>query len=247
FTPEGRGGHVAVIDPRSNQIYFIGGSRLIPDRNPIKSSIIVYNLSNKVFYLDLKSQFSTNNPPYVELPGSQMTYGSEKGTAVVGGPSKDDVYIVGGTLQNFTLLNQIENNATITSNQTLMTNELLNTWNVTAPNIFIYRPSTKSWLSPKTVANGGPTIRRRSTSTVMDQDGRIIYIFGGREQIDTGSPTFICFNDTALSKWNIINAANPLQQYFQMITKYSSTTQGRAGHTATLFDNNTIIIIGGTT
>ncbi|CAG8568718.1 6955_t:CDS:2 [Dentiscutata heterogama] len=270
FTPEGRGGHVAVII--KNQIYFMGGSRKIPDVDPRKSSIRGYNLSNEVFSLGLTSQFSTVNPPYVDLTGtSQMIYGSEKGTAVVGGPNKEDVYLVGGTLQNLTLLNQIDHNATITSNQTLMINELINTWNVTNQNIFIYRPSTKSWLSPS--PNGGPTIRRRSTSTVIGQDGRIIYIFGGRAQIETGSLTFICFNelytyDTTVSAWSKINVANaPSPQknasridmnnisvfdtnsltWSYKTAESSTPIQARTGHTATLTpDNKKIIIIGGT-
>ncbi|CAG8660232.1 4941_t:CDS:2 [Dentiscutata erythropus] len=232
FTPEGRSGHVAVIV--NNQIYFMGGSRLIPDGNPIKSSIRKYNLSNEVFSLDLTSQFSTINPSYVKLPDSQMAYGSEKGTAVVGGPSKEDVYLVGSTLQNLTLLNQIDNNATITSNQTLMINELINTWNVTNQPIFVYRPSVQSWFSPD--SQGGPMIRRRSTSTVIDQNGRIIYMFGGRAQIETGSLTLICFNDlytydTTVSKWSQINAAN--------------APSPRSNSPAILLQNGKILYIGG--
>ncbi|CAG8517346.1 9394_t:CDS:2 [Dentiscutata heterogama] len=235
FTPDGRAGHVTVIV--KNQIYFMGGSREISDGDPRKSSIRGYNLSDEVFTLDLMSQFSTVNPPYVELPGtSKMIYGSAKGTAVVGGPSQEDVYLVEGAFQNLTLLNQIDHNATITSNQTLMVNELINTWNVTNQTIFIYRPSTKSWLSFESVAKGGPTIRRRSTSTIIDQDRRIIYIFGGRAELDTGSLTFICFNDlytydTAVSKWNKINAAN--------------APSPQSHSTATLLPNGKILYIGG--
>ncbi|CAG8719681.1 10829_t:CDS:1, partial [Scutellospora calospora] len=60
--------------------------------------------------------------------------------------------------------------------------------------------------------------RRRSTSTVIDNKKGVIYIFGGRVQVDTGSPTFICYNDlytfdTVLLSWNKINANNaPLPQ-----------------------------------
>ncbi|RIB15134.1 hypothetical protein C2G38_2094047 [Gigaspora rosea] len=235
LTSEGRGGHMSAIV--KDQIFFMGGSRKIPDGDPIKSSIRGYNLSDEVFSLDLMTQFSTVNPPYVVLSGtSQMIYGSEKGYAVVGGPSKQDVYLIGGALQNFTLLNQIDHNVTIVSNQTLMINELYNTWNVSDQNIFIYRPSTKSWLSPSSVAKGGPTIRRRSTSTVIDHEGRIIYIFGGRAERDTGSITFTCFNDlyaydTTVSRWNKINAAN--------------APSPRSHSTATLLPNGKILYIGG--
>ncbi|CAG8773358.1 22672_t:CDS:1, partial [Dentiscutata erythropus] len=78
FTPEGRGGHGAVII--NNQLYIMGGSRLIPDTSPFRSSIRRYNLSNEVFYLDLTSSFSTNKPPYVDLTGTsaRLQYGNEK-------------------------------------------------------------------------------------------------------------------------------------------------------------------------
>ncbi|CAG8595475.1 13477_t:CDS:1, partial [Racocetra fulgida] len=78
FTPEGRGGHEAVL--LKNTIYFIGGSRAIPNASPFKSSIRSYNLSNEIFYLDLASPFSTTSPPYVDLSGTsaRLQYGNEK-------------------------------------------------------------------------------------------------------------------------------------------------------------------------
>ncbi|CAG8520240.1 31670_t:CDS:2, partial [Racocetra persica] len=143
-----------------------------------------------------------------------MPYGSVKRTAVLGGADRGEVYLVGGTLQNLTLLYQIDHNETI-SNESLMLNELINTWNVTDKenrelNILIYRPSAQSWLIPRT--RGGPSIRRRSTSTVISQNEKI-YIFGGRAEIDTGSPDFILFNDvyiydTVTLGWNKISASN---------------------------------------
>ncbi|CAG8541258.1 15769_t:CDS:2 [Gigaspora margarita] len=205
---------------------------MIPKESPIKSSIRGYNLSNEIFFLDLASSFSTTSPLYVDLP--EMSYGSEKGTAVFGGPNKNDVYLVGGVFQNLMLLNQIDHNVMITLNQTLMLNELLNTWNVIDKHIFIYRPTTKTWIIPD-VQEEKPPIRRRSTSTVIDQN-RKIYMFGGRAQLDTGSLTFICFNDlytydTSISKWNNINAENaPLPQ---------------SHSTATLLPNSKILYIGG--
>ncbi|CAG8702167.1 18190_t:CDS:2, partial [Racocetra persica] len=207
-----RGGHEAVL--LKNTIYFMGGSHAIPNASPFKSSIRGYNLSNEIFYLDLASPFSTTSPPYVDLSGTsaRLQYGNEKSTALVGGPSNEEIHLVGGVQQNLTLLDQIDHNATTTTNQTLMINELFKTWNSTNQTIFIYRPTARIWMSPESVANiGAPTIRRRSTSTVISKG--IIYIFSGRAEIDTGSPTFTCFNDlytydTVLSRWNKIDASN---------------------------------------
>ncbi|CAG8808506.1 33859_t:CDS:2, partial [Racocetra persica] len=238
FTPEGRGGHVAAIVKDS--IYFMGGSRRVSDENEIKKKYPIrgYNLSDEVFSLDLTSSFSTVNPPFIDLSGtSRMIYGSIKGAAVSGGANKDDVYLVGGTLQNLTLLNQIDHNESI-SNQSLMLNELIKTWNVTDRemrelNIFIYRPTTQSWSIP--YIRGGPPIRRRSTSTVITQDGKI-YIFGGRAEIDTGSPALIHFNDiylydTITPRWTKINASN--------------APSVRSHSTAMLLPNGRILYIGG--
>ncbi|CAG8769516.1 15428_t:CDS:1, partial [Racocetra fulgida] len=133
-------------------------------------------------------------------------------TALVGGPSNEEIHLVGGVQQNLTLLDQIDRNATITSNQTLMINEFLKTWNSTNQTLFIYRSTARIWMTPESVANdNAPTIRRRSTSTVISKG--IIYMFGGRVEVDTGSPTFLCFNDlytydTILSRWNKIDANN---------------------------------------
>ncbi|CAG8651537.1 5631_t:CDS:2, partial [Racocetra persica] len=238
--PEGRGGHVAVIV--KDKIYFMGGSRRVSDDNPIKKrfSIRGYNLSDEVFYLDLTSSFSSENPPFIDLSGnidSRIPYGSVKGTAVPGGANNGDVYLVGGTLQNLTLLNQIDHNETITD-QSLMQTELINTWNVTDRenrelNILIYYPTSQSWLIPYT--RGGPPIRRRSTSTVINQDG-MIYIFGGRAEHDTGSPDLIFFNDiytydTITPKWTKVNASN--------------APSARSHSTATLLPNGKILYIGG--
>ncbi|CAG8596270.1 14857_t:CDS:2, partial [Dentiscutata erythropus] len=215
----------------------MGGSRSIPDTSPFKSSIRGYNLSNEVFYLDLTSSFSTSKPPYVDLTGTsaRLQYGNEKSVALVGGPANDEIFLVGGVQQDLSLLDQIDHNVTITSNQTFMINQLLNTWNTTNQTIFIYRPSGRTWLNPGSVAAvGGPTIRRRSTSTVF-VNGKL-YIFGGRAQIDTGSLVFTCFNDfytydTILSKWGKINADN--------------VPSPRSHSTATLLPDGKILYIGG--
>ncbi|RIB26700.1 hypothetical protein C2G38_195004 [Gigaspora rosea] len=135
-----------------------------------------------------------------------MKFGSEKGTAVLGGPTRVNVYLVGGVQQNLTRLNEIDKNSNITTNQTLLMIEEINkTYNMTDQSVFIYQPYGNTWLN---ILNqkGTPPTRRRSTSTVINQKG-IIYIFGGRSQADTGSPIFICYNDlftfdTTLVSWN---------------------------------------------
>ncbi|CAG8646525.1 14777_t:CDS:2, partial [Racocetra persica] len=274
FIPEGRGGHVATIF--QNQIYFMGGARIIPSTNPIRSPTRVYNLSDQVFFLDLSSSFSTSNPPYVDLSetSARMTYGFEKGAAVVGGPANDNVYLVEGIQQDLSLLNKIDKNVTITSNQTLMYNELLKTWNVTNNTIFMYNLREKYWTIPKPIGVP-PSIRRRSASTVIDKDGTKIYMFGGRADTSTGSPIFIIFNDlytydTILSKWETINVTEnaPISRrptspvnmdeiavfdtnslkWSNKHAENASRIQPRVGHTATLSqDKTSIIIIGGTT
>ncbi|KAF0438152.1 galactose oxidase [Gigaspora margarita] len=206
-----RAGHVAVIN--GNQIIFMGGSRFISPANPIRSQIRLYNLSDEVFSLSLSSQFSTSSPPYVDLSdtSARMKFGSEKGTAVLGGASKEIVFLIGGMQQNLTRLNEIDKNSNITSNQTFMIEEISKTYNMTSQLVFFYQPYGKSW-SYLLDQKGTPPSRRRSTSTVIDSKG-IIYIFGGRVQVDTGSPILVCYNDlytfdTVLLSWNKVNAAN---------------------------------------
>ncbi|RIB26694.1 hypothetical protein C2G38_2162626 [Gigaspora rosea] len=210
FEPD-RVGHVAVLD--GNQIIFMGGARFISPANPIRSQIRLYNLSDEVFTLSLSSRFSTSNPPYVDLSdtSARMKFGSEKGTAVVGGASGEIVYLIGGMQQNLTRLNEIDNNPNITLNQTLLIEEISKTYNMTSQFVFFYQPYGKSWSYPLD-QKGTPAPRRRSTSTVIDSNG-VIYIFGGRVQVDTGSSIFVCYNDlytldTVLLSWNKINAAN---------------------------------------
>ncbi|CAG8677518.1 13809_t:CDS:2, partial [Gigaspora rosea] len=248
-----RAGHVAVII--DDQIVFMGGSRFIPSTNPIKSSIRVYNLSDEVFSLSLSSQFSTSNPPYVDLSdtSARMKFGSEKGTAVLGGPTgTKNVYLIGGVQQNLTRLNEIDTNLNITSNQTLMIEEINKTYDMTNQFVFFYQPYGKSWLNLLD-QKGTPPARRRSTSTVINQKG-IIYIFGGRSQADTGSPIFICYNDlyafdTVLLLWNQINVANvpsprshavPVMLPNGKILYIGGVSQTQPGADADLIDMNEI-------
>ncbi|KAF0389750.1 galactose oxidase [Gigaspora margarita] len=247
-----RAGHVAVII--DNQIVFMGGSRFILPTNPIKSSIRVYNLSDEVFSLSLSSQFSTSGPPYVDLSdtSARMKFGSEKGAAVLGGASRENLYLIGGVQQNLTRLNEIDSNFNITSNQTLMIEEISKTYNMTNQIVFLYQPYGKSWLNLLD-QKGTPPTRRRSTSTVINQKG-IIYIFGGRSQVDTGSPIFICSNelytfDTVLLSWNQINAANvpsprshaaPVMLPNGKILYIGGVSQTQPGADADLIDMNEI-------
>ncbi|CAG8694778.1 14433_t:CDS:2 [Gigaspora margarita] len=193
-------------------IFIIKFSRiagLVPDRAGHESN----NLSDEVFSLSLSSQFSISKPPYLDLSdtSARMKFGSEKGTAVLGGPGGANIYLIGGVQQNLTRLNEIDKNPNITSNQALMIEEINKTYNMTDQSIFLYQPYGNSWLNLLNQKGTLPT-RRRSTSTVINQKG-IIYIFGGRSQVDTGSPIFICYNDlytfdTVLLSWNQINAVD---------------------------------------
>ncbi|RIB01665.1 hypothetical protein C2G38_972399 [Gigaspora rosea] len=77
--------------------------------------------------------------------------------------------------------------------------------------------------------------RRRSTSTVIKPNGTI-YIFGGRVELDLGSPTLQLYNDlyefhTILLSWNQISAPN--------------APSPRCHSTAALLPNGKIIYIGG--
>ncbi|KAF0462679.1 galactose oxidase [Gigaspora margarita] len=236
FIPEGRAGQEAILI--GTQLYFMGGSRTIPSSNPIKSNIRSYNLSDEVFFLDLSNTFSTNNPPFVDLSdaGARMKFGNEKGSAVFGGPNQE-VYLVGGTQQNLALLNKDDQNITITSNQTLMIEEIFNTYNATDQMIFRYRPASRNWSPFGQGVSGTQPTRRRSTSTVIDQKG-IIYIFGGRIEFDMFSHTLILYNelytfDTTLTKWDKIDAVN--------------APSARSHTTPILLPSGKILYIGGVT
>ncbi|CAG8745631.1 17972_t:CDS:2, partial [Gigaspora rosea] len=237
-----RAGHVAVII--DNQIVFMGGSRFIPTGNPIRSQIRLYNLSDEVFSLSLSSQFTTS-------------------TAVLGGPTRVNVYLVGGVQQNLTRLNEIDKNSNITTNQTLLMIEEINkTYNMTDQSVFIYQPYGNTWLN---ILNqkGTPPTRRRSTSTVINQKG-IIYIFGGRSQADTGHAVPVMLPngkilyiggvsqtqpgaEDELIDMNVIPVFDTISSTWSYKnTSQSILVQPRIAHTATLMpDNNEIIIIGG--
>ncbi|CAG8838869.1 5213_t:CDS:2, partial [Racocetra persica] len=211
-----------------------------------------YNLSDEVFYLNLSSQFSTDSPPYVDLTSTsaRMKYASENGAVVLGVAVNENAFLIGGVQQNLTLLNEIDHNAIITSNQTLMINEISKTYNTTDQFVFFYQSHAKSWSYP---LSGTPPSRRRSTSTVISQNGTI-YIFGGRVQEDTGSPIFVCYNDLyafdpVLLSWNKINADNapsprshaaPVMLPNGKILYIGGVSQTNPGTNANLIDMNEI-------
>ncbi|CAG8513704.1 6209_t:CDS:2, partial [Dentiscutata erythropus] len=265
--PEGRGGHESV--QVEDKLYFMGGSRLIPSSNPKQ-----YNLSDEMFYLDLSTQFDTENPPFTDLTDvtSRMLYGNEKGAAVLGGLNKSNIYLIGGTQVNLSTINWN------------VTNQIIN-WNVTDQFIYIYKTKTVSlgWGNLEQGVKGTQPSRRRSTSTVINSNGTI-YIFGGRVELDMGSSTLILYNDlyqfdTILLSWNQIiapNAPSPRSHstatllpggkiiyiggvsqdtpgsqtnLLNMLETASSSflIQPRVGHSSVLTpDNNSIIIMGGT-
>ncbi|CAG8543795.1 43487_t:CDS:2 [Gigaspora margarita] len=211
--PEGRGGEESV--QVNDRIYYMGGSRLI-------SSLKRYNLSDEVFYLDLSSLFNIANPPFTDDGTSRMLYGNEKGTAVLGGSSRSDIYLVGGTQVNLSSINWNVTNQTIN-------------WSVADQFIYIYKTVPNTWTKLQQGVKGTQPSRRRSTSTVIKPNGTI-YIFGGRVEQDMGSPTLRLYNDlyefdTILLSWNQITAPN--------------APSPRSHSTATLLPNGKIIYIGG--
>ncbi|CAG8625844.1 13378_t:CDS:2, partial [Dentiscutata heterogama] len=214
--PEGRGGQESV--QVKDKLYFMGGSRLVPFLNPKR-----YNLSDEVFYLDLSSQFDTENPPFTDLTDgtSRMFYGNEKGAAMLGGSDQSDIYLIDGTQVNLSTINW---NATDKIN-----------WNVTDQFIYIYKTVPKTWTKFGQGVKGIQPSRRRSTSTVIKPNGTI-YIFAGRVELDMGASTLTLYNDlyqfdTILLSWNQIMAPN--------------APSPRSHSTATLLPNGKIIYIGG--
>ncbi|CAG8784110.1 23183_t:CDS:2, partial [Gigaspora margarita] len=212
----------------------MGGSRFIPPTNPIKNSIRVYNLSDEVFSLSLSSQFSTSNPSYVDLSdtSARMKFGSEKGTAVLGGPSGVNVYFIGGVQQNLTRLNEIDKNSNITSNQTLMVEEINKTYNMTNQSVFFYQPYGKSWLNVLDQKECSRLdINAANVPSPRSHAAPVMLPNVDADLIDMNEiPVF----DTISSTWSYKYASQ------------SILVQPRLAHTATLMpDNNEIIIIGG--
>ncbi|CAG8451240.1 5229_t:CDS:2 [Dentiscutata erythropus] len=114
--------------------------------------------------------------------------------------------------------------------------------------VFFYPPFGNSWSYPVD-QKGTPPARRRSTSTVINQKG-IIYIFGGRVQVDTGHVAPILLPSGKILYIGGVSQTEPgMDADLIDMNEYANQSiriQPRLGHTATLTpDNNEIIIIGG--
>ncbi|CAG8456835.1 4448_t:CDS:2, partial [Gigaspora rosea] len=196
-----------------DKLYFFGGSRPIPMTSPVWNLTHQYNLSDEVFYLDLSSSFTVDLLPFKDLSDtSRMPFGCEKGTTVKGNGGIR-VFLVGGVQQNM-----------VTSG-----------YNTTNSILWVYNVNSQEWGLSQTVGTQLP--RRRSTATIIDQSG-VIYIFGGRVELDMGSNVFTIFDDfftfnTLSLTWMNLSSTNPPYK--------------RSHSTATLMPDGTIIYIGGVT
>ncbi|CAG8529926.1 9124_t:CDS:2 [Gigaspora margarita] len=212
FKPEPRGGHMATLV--NNKIYFMGGSRPIPTNSPVWSPTHQYNLSDEVFYLDLSSPFTIDSPPFTDLSDiSRMPFGSEKGTTVLG-DNGHRIYLVGGVQQNMSLT--------------------LN-YNASDSILWIYTINSQLWNTSGPGTHGTLLPRRRSTATIINSKN-VIYIFGGRVEVDTGSSVFTIYDDlftfdTNLLEWNNLSLPNHPSK--------------RSHCSATLMPDGRIIYLGG--
>ncbi|CAG8442533.1 3021_t:CDS:2, partial [Scutellospora calospora] len=213
FIPEPRGGHTALLV--NNKIFFFGGSRPIPKTSPQWNITHQYNLSDEVFYLDLSSQFSVDLPPFTDLSStSRIPFGTEKGTTVIGN-NGIRIFLVGGVQQDMTTFG----------------------YNTTNSSFWIYNMNSQKWGLSEQGTTGQPMPRRRSTGTVIDTKG-VIYIFGGRVEVDIGSSVFTIFDD--LFTFNILT----LEWKNLSLPNHPSK---RSHCSATLMPDGKIIYIGGVT
>ncbi|CAG8718990.1 16271_t:CDS:1, partial [Racocetra fulgida] len=212
--PEPRGGHMATLV--NNKIFFMGGSRPIPKISSAWTPIHQFNLSDEVFFLDLSSPFTVDSPPFTDLSAtSRMPFGSEKGTAVLGN-SGVRIYLVGGVQQNMATFG----------------------YNATNSTLWMYNLNSQRWEVHGTGVKGAQLPMRRSTATVIDENGTI-FILGGRVAVDTGSDVFTIFDDfftfdTLTPKWT-------------NVTSLPNHPYKRSHNTATLMPDGKIIYIGGVT
>ncbi|RIB03234.1 hypothetical protein C2G38_803625 [Gigaspora rosea] len=199
----------------NDRIYFFGGSRPIPITSPAWNQTHQYNLSDEVFYLELSSPFTVNLPPFTDLSAiSRMPFGCERGTTVLGNNGVR-IFLVGGVQQNMETFG----------------------YNTTNSSLWIYNLNSQKWDTNGPGTYGPPLPRRRSTATVIDKNG-VIYIFGGRVGVDTGSDVFIVLDDlftldTSLFEWSNLSLPNHPPK--------------RNLCTATLLPYGKIIYIGGVT
>ncbi|CAG8501962.1 10721_t:CDS:2 [Cetraspora pellucida] len=216
FRPEPRAGAMATLV--NNKIIFMGGTRPIPKTSSAWTPIHQFNLSDEVFSLDLSSPFTVDSPPFTDLSAtSRMPFGSEKGKTVLGANSIRIFLVGGGGVQ--------QNMATFA-------------YNGTNSSLWIYNVNSQLWDVPGPGTNGPPLPMRRSTATVIDKNG-MIYVFGGRVEVDTGSDVFTIFDDfftfdTLLFKWT-------------NLTSLPNHPYKRSHTTTTLMPDGKIIYIGGVT
>ncbi|CAG8546178.1 15293_t:CDS:2 [Cetraspora pellucida] len=214
FKPEPRGGHMATLS--NDKLYFIGGSRPIPTTSSAWNITHQFGLSDEVFYLELSSSFTVDLPPFTDLSAtSRVPFGCEKGTMVLG-VYGIRMYLVGGVQQDMTTFG----------------------YNTTNSSLWIYIVNSQKWDIPGPGTAGIPLPRRRSTATTIDKNG-VIYIFGGRVEVDTGSNVFTIFDDfftfdTVLLRWTNMSSLPNLPYK-------------RSHSTATLMPDGKIIYIGGVT
>ncbi|RIB29766.1 hypothetical protein C2G38_2055786, partial [Gigaspora rosea] len=199
----------------NNKIFFMGGSRPIPMNSPVWNQTHQFNLSDEVFYLDLSSSFNIDSPRFTDLSDiSRMPFGSEKGSTVLG-DSGQRIYLVGGVQQN-------------------MSTE---SYNASDSILWIYTINSQRWITSGPGTHGTLLPRRRSTATIINSKN-VIYIFGGRVEIDTGSSVFTIYDDlftfdTNLLEWNNLSLPNHPSK--------------RSHCSATLMPDGRIIYIGGLT
>ncbi|CAG8686108.1 10908_t:CDS:1, partial [Racocetra fulgida] len=200
----------------NDKIFFVGGSRPIPKTSPAWNTTHQFNLSDEVFYLDLSSSFTVDLPPFTDLSAtSRVPFGCEKGT-IVSGINGARMYLVGGVQQDMTTFG----------------------YNTTNSILWIYNVNSQRWDTTGQGTDGAPLPRRRSTATTSDKNG-VIYILGGRVEVDTGSNVFTIFDDffmfdTLLLKWT-------------NMTSLPNHPYKRSHSTATLMPDGRIIYIGGVT
>ncbi|RIB15168.1 hypothetical protein C2G38_1600135 [Gigaspora rosea] len=98
-----------------------------------------------------------------------------------------------------------------------------------------YDVKTQVWGTSGPGTTGPPLPNRRSTATIIDQNG-VIYIFGGRVEIDTGSNVFTCFNDMFTFNIDSLVWTN---------LSLPNSPSPRSHCSATLMPDGKIIYIGG--
>ncbi|CAG8578251.1 12946_t:CDS:2, partial [Gigaspora rosea] len=146
--------------------------RPIANNSLVWSQTHQYNLSDEVFYLDLSSRFNIDSPPFTDLSDiSRMPFGSEKGSTVLG-DSGQRIYLVSGVQQNMATFN----------------------YNASDSTLWIYTINSQHWHTSGPGTHGTLLPRRRSTSTIINSKN-VIYIFGGRVELDTGSSVLIIYED----------------------------------------------------